>query len=189
MQFKYTARENQPIKPRPVQSGAGAVLGKIDPNDMLCIRVDSREQLPVDFNSDYVKVTRGCIPCFDYALEGDQDNFALERKSLQDFIQSVCLHKNWIRELHKIEKAKTWGLPIVYILEFSRHDIMQFDYSIFSSGAITSQFVRRRVAQMTHDYNVHMEFCEDREGAAYEICLQLKRRKESLKINLNRQAE
>lgn len=176
-------------QPRPPDTGIVATLGKPDIKDYLTIRVDSREQLPVDFSSEYVKTIRECVPCFDYALEGDQDNFALERKSLSDFIQSVCIQKNWIRELHKIEKTKTWGLPIIYILEFLRRDIMHYDYSIFPSGTITSQFVRRRVAQMTYDYNVHMEFCEDREGAAYEICLLLKRRLESLRLKTDRQAE
>jgi len=177
--MKYTFKDRSLRQP---DTGIVATLGKPDLENFLTIRVDSREQLPIDFNSDYVKAGRGCVPCFDYALEGDEENFALERKSLPDFIQSVCIQKNWIRELHKIAKAKEWELPIFYILEFSWDDIETYDYSIFTSGAITSQFVYRRVSEMEFNFGVHMAFRNSRQGAAYGICLLLKRRKESLRV-------
>lgn len=182
MQLKYTARENKPIAPVTRLSGAGAVLGRPDANDSLIIRVDTREQLPIDFHSDYVKTKRDTITVFDYALEGDQDNFSLERKSLADFVQAVSLSKSWLRELAKITKAKERELPIIYILECNFNDIQTYDYSVFKSGAITSQFIYRRIAQLVYEYNTHVVFAGSREGASYAICLLLKRRKDYLSL-------
>lgn len=191
MKYRYTAKG---CEPRPVQSGAGAVLGRAELKDFLCIRVAGNEQKPLDFSSDYVKAARGPIKTFDYALENDQDNWAIERKALGDFISSVTLQKNWLHELAKITRAKEWGLPIIYVLEFSWDDIATYDYSIFKSGNIDSPFIYRRVSEMEYNYNVHMDFRNSREGAAYAIALLLKRRheqlrQESFKMNSKRQAD
>lgn len=162
--------------------GAGACLGKPDARDLLEIRIDTREQTPLSFDSEYVKTVRDTVSVFDYALNGDQDNYAVERKSLNDFVQAVVLSKSWKRELAKIEKAQGWLLPIVYVLEFNRLDISKYDYAQFSSGRVHSQFVYRRVAELIYQFNIHLDFCGSREMAAYSICTLLKRRKESLRV-------
>lgn len=162
-------------------TGAGAVLGKSSIEDFLCIRVDTREQLPIDFDSEYVKAGRGTVPVFDYAIEGDERQWAIERKSLDDFIQAVVLSASWKRELAKIEKARAWLLPIIYVLEFNYEDIGRYNYDIFKSGKVTSQLVYRRVAELEYDHGVDMAFRGNRVMAAYAICTLLKRRKESLK--------
>lgn len=180
--MKYTFKDRQNRLPPAKLSGVGAVLGK--PDDPMIIRVDTREQLPCDFDSSYILTTCGTIPVGDYSIEGDEDSFSVERKSLSDFVQAVSLSKNWIRELNKIAKMKERNLVCAYILECSFDDIKKFDYSIFSSGAITSQFVYRRVAQLIYEYNCHVVFAGSREGGAYAVALLLKRRKESLRTNL-----
>ena len=177
MKHTYTGKD----RPRVADTGAVAVMGKPEIKDFLTIRVAGNEQLPLDFHSDYVKAGRGPIKTFDYALEGDQDSFAVERKGLADFIQSVVLKKSWNHELLKIERAQSWLLPVIYILEFSFDDIGKYDYAIFKSGNVTSQYVYRKIAIMTFDYNVHLIFAGSREAAAYAVCLILKRRLESLR--------
>jgi len=177
MKFKYTERD----KPRRPDTGAGAILGKPDIKDFLTIRVAGNEQLPLDFSSDYVKSGRGPIKTFDYALEGDQDNFAIERKSLSDMISSVVLSDKWKHELAKIARAQQWLLAVIYIVEASFDDVAKYDYAIFKSGNVTSQFCYRRIATLIYDMNVHVVFAGSREGASYAIALLLKRRKEALK--------
>jgi len=179
--MKYVFK-NRSCNPRAKPTEAGAVLGQAKPEDVLEIITDTREQNPLHFDGGYVVSSVGTVPVFDYALLGDENQYALERKSLQDYIGSVCLQKNWICELAKITKAKEWGLPIFYILEFKRSDILHYDYSIFPSGAINSQFVHRRMAEMEYDFGVHFIAGEDRRYAAYWICLILKRRREQLRI-------
>ena len=176
MKFRYTQKD----KPRVPATGAGAVLGKPDIKDFLTIRVAGNEQLPLDFNSEYVKSGRGPIKTFDYCLEGDVQ-YALERKSLSDCISSIVLTDKWKHELAKIERAREWLLPIVYIVEAKWSDIRTYDYSIFHSGRVTSQSVYRKWAIMVFELGVHVHFAEDREGSMYSICLLLKRRKEELK--------
>jgi len=182
MIVKYTGKDN--YKPPSVLSGVGAILGKPELKDFLCIRVAGNEQKPLDFNSEYVKSGRGPIKTFDYALEGDQDNYAIERKSLSDFIQSVVLSDSWKHEKAKIERARAWLLPLCYILEFTWDDIARYDFMQFHSGRVTSQMVYRRWAELTYDFGVSVTFAGSREGASYAICLILKRRKESLKQSL-----
>jgi len=161
--------------------GAGEVLGK--PDNPMVIRIDTREQAPLDFDSEYILTKRDTVPVFDYALEEDQDNFAVERKSLADFIQAVVLSKSWTRERIKIMKAQSWLLPLVYVCEFSFDDIGKYDYMQFHSGRVTPQFVFRRVAELIYTYGVTVFFAGSRKNASYAVALILKRRKESLKCN------
>jgi len=175
MKFQYKERD----KPRRPDTGAGKVLGKVD--EKLCITIDTREQTPLVFDSDYISANRGTVPVFDYALSNDESGWAVERKSLADFIQSVVLSKSWKRELTKIAKAQERLLPVVYVCEFGFDDIQSYDYALFHSGRVQSQFVYRRVAEMIYIHNVHVVFAGSREGASYVIALLLKRRKEALK--------
>ncbi len=175
MKYTYTGKD----KPREPATGAGAVLGAAD--DVLHITIDTREQTPLVFSGDYVVVSRGTMPVFDYSLVNDESGWAVERKSLQDFVQSVVLSKSWRRELAKIAKAQERLLPICYVCEFSFDAIKTYDYAQFHSGKVTSQFVYRRVAELIFQYNVHVIFAGSREGAAYTVALLLKRRLESLR--------
>jgi len=156
------------------------ILGKDHVDKFLKIRVDTREQKPLLFNEKYCKCNRGTVNVFDYCLDGD-DGFAIERKSLPDFIQAVVLSKSWIREMNKITKAREWGLPVIYILECNFVDISDYDFSIFTSGNVTSQLVYRRVAQLIYEYNVHVFFAGNRQLAAHAICLILKRRIDTIR--------
>jgi len=180
MPIAYTAKLPKP--PVAALTGTGAVLGKESLADFLTIRVAGNEQKPLDFNSEYVKAGRGPIKTFDYALEGDQDAYAIERKAVGDFISSVALADNWKHELAKIERARAWLLPIVYVLEFGFDDIAKYDYGVFKKGRVSSQFIYRRVAEMIYDLGVVVLFAGSRQGASYAIALILKRRKESLKL-------
>ena len=98
----------------------------------MLIRVDTREQHPLDF--DRCAVVRDTIQTFDYAIEGDQLHFAIERKSPPDLIQSLAIQKNYVRELKKIRRARSLQKMsrIFYVIEANREDIEHFDYSIFT---------------------------------------------------------
>jgi len=181
MILKYRGKENSTPKPAAVLSDAGAVLGKPELKDFLCIRVAGNEQKPLDFEGDYVKAGRGPLRTFDYSLEGDQDGYAVERKALGDFISSVVLTDNWKHELAKIERARSWLLPIVYILEFGFDDIAKYDYAVFKGGRVSSQFIYRRIAEMIFDLGIVVLFAGSRQGASYATTLILKRRHEALK--------
>jgi len=74
MPITYKAKVKPPVAKL---DGAGAVLGKPEPKDVLEIRIDTREQMPLVFDSEYVKTVRDTVSVFDYALNNDQDRLVL----------------------------------------------------------------------------------------------------------------
>jgi len=157
-----------------------AALGTTVWEARLPVRVDTREQRPLDFFSNHVEVTRGTIPVFDYSLEGDENNFAVEYKNEDDFVQSLVMSDSLRRELQKIERARaTWAdktLPIIYVVSSSFQDIFLYDFEIFSSGRVHPQFFFHQVSDFIFKHRVCVLFAGDRTGASFAVTLLLKRR-------------
>jgi ERCC4-type nuclease len=147
----------------------------------MLIRIDTREQHPLDF--DRCAVVRDTIPTFDYAIEGDQPHFAIERKSLTDLIQSLAIQKNYVRELKKIRRARAnQKMPrIFYVVEANREDIEHFDYSHFTGGRVGPDFIFHQLSELEYFHDVHVIFSGDALGTARDIHRLLKRRSEDLK--------
>jgi hypothetical protein len=116
----------------------------------------------------------------DYALEGDENNFAVERKSLSDFVASIVLKENWDRELNKLSRARIAGItPIFYIVEASFDDLNKYPCEeIFTSGRVHNDFLIHRWRELEHNHDVHVIFGGDRVGAATAVLSLLKSRKE-----------
>ena len=97
----------------------------------LAIRVDTREQNALELPTDYCTTARGRIPFGDYALEaevvaweeggkGYPLPFAVERKSLDDFVASVIgqgEHRKLMRALEHGTK------PVIYVVEARESDL------------------------------------------------------------------
>ena len=146
----------------------------------MIIRIDTREQTPLEFEN--VATVRGTISTFDYAIEGDQDSFAVERKSLPDLIQSLAIHKNWIRELKKIRRALAAGFPLIfYVVEANREDIEHFDYSRFKHHRVGPGFIFHQLSELEYIHDVHVIFSGDALSASRDTQRLLKRRSEDLK--------
>lgn len=148
----------------------------------MLIRIDTREQHPLDF--DHCVVVRDTIQTFDYAIEGDQLRFAVERKSLPDLIQSLAIQKNYCRELKKIRRARSLQkmTRIFYVVEANREDIEHFDFSIFTGGRVGPDFIFHQLSEFEYFHDVHVIFSGDALGAARDIHRLLKRRAEDLKV-------
>jgi ERCC4-type nuclease len=145
----------------------------------MVIACDSREQKPLQFEG--CETVRVGLPVFDYSIHSDS-GFAVERKSLPDFISSVALQKNFARELRKLKRARAAGFPrLFYVIEANREDIEHFDYSIFNSGRIGAAFIFHQLSILEFEKNVHVIFSGDEIGAARDIYRLLKRRAEDLK--------
>jgi len=146
----------------------------------MLIRIDTREQQPLEFED--VATVRGTIKTGDYSLEGDQDCFAVERKSLPDLIQSLAIQKNFSRELKKIRRARAAGFPrLFYVVEANREDIEQFNYSIFTGGRVGPGFIFHQLSELEYVHDVHVVFSGDALGAARDVHRLLKRRSEDLR--------
>ena len=143
------------------------------------IACDSREQLPLVF--DGCETVRVGLPIFDYAIHLDA-GFAIERKSLRDFVSSVAIQKNYIRELKKIRRARAAGFPFLfYVIEANREDIEHFDYSIFTRGRVGASFIFHQLSDLEYTHDVHVIFSGDALGAARDVYRLLKRRSEDLR--------
>ena len=68
---------------------------------MLRIVIDTREQQPWHFPRHLAAVSRGTLSAGDYALEGDR-GFAIERKSLPDFVGTIS--SGWERFRRELER-------------------------------------------------------------------------------------
>ncbi len=146
----------------------------------MLIRTDTREQQPLEF--EHCGVVRGTISSFDYAIEGDHNAFAVERKGLADLIQSIAMQRNFARELKKIRRARAVGMPrIFYVVEANREDVEHFDFSCFKHGRVTPQFIYRQLSILEYVHDVHAIFSGDALGAARDVYRILKRRAEDLK--------
>ena len=147
----------------------------------MIIRCDTREQNPLVFEP--ARVVRGTIATFDYAIEGDHNAFAVERKSLADLIQSIALQRNFARELKKIRRARSLhNMPrIFYVVEANREDIEHYAYSCFKTGRVTPQFIYRQLSLLEYEHDVHVIFSGDALGAARDVYRILKHRAENLK--------
>jgi len=148
------------------------------------IRVDTREQRPLDFSEvdDKITTSTGTIKTFDYALEGDHESFAIERKSLPDFVGSVVMKDHYRRELDKVRRAKECGMVrLYYVIEAAFKDVCNFDFSRFKSGRVHKKFIYKRWREMSHDHGIHIVWADDELGAANAIYLLLKSRAEELK--------
>ena len=147
----------------------------------MLIRIDTREQAPLEFEN--VATVRGTIKTGDYSLEDDQDSFAIERKSLQDFVSSVAIQKNYIRELKKIRRALSAGFPrLFYVVEANREDIEYFDFSRFKHRRVGASFIFHQLSELEYVHDAHVIFSGDALGAARDVARLLKRRFEDLKV-------
>lgn len=151
----------------------------------MVIRIDTREQRQLEFGLTDVTTVRDTVPVFDYALDGDHTRFAIERKSLQDFVQSVVMQDAFGRELRKIDKACKLGFArLYYVVEADYLDVQKYPFKkTFKSGKVTPGFVYRRWRELSHVFGVHVIWAGDSGGAAHAIHQLLRAREEELKFN------
>ncbi len=94
-----------------------------DDNDFVVV-CDTREKLPYTFSDD-TEVVREVLNTGDYTVQGFEDVFSVERKSLPDLLKSIT----WERERFKDEILRADDLlGFVVIVECSIKDILEWNY-------------------------------------------------------------
>jgi len=132
----------------------------------MVITVDSREQVPWVFPPEFASVRRGTLRAGDYALHGD-DNFAIERKSLDDFCGTVS--SGWDRFQRELDRMANFP-ALVVIVEAGMDDVIWHRYN---HERVLPTFVMKRVAQLTM-MNVSVLFAGNADIAA-GLCWKLLR--------------
>ncbi len=130
-------------------------------SDRPTIRIDTREQRPWSFPPHQAAVVRGTVPAGDYALDGDQEHYAIERKNLDDFIGSI---------------SSTWDQLTARFSDTMRIIIIEGDYRqcLFDEGRepqhnhprIQPAFVQKRIAELMYHYQAQVFFAGRAEYAA-----------------------
>jgi len=134
----------------------------------MIIIIDTREQKPWSFPPD-VQVEIGTLRTGDYALK-DDPNFAIERKSADDFVGTISLgwHR-FVKEIMRMEKAGFVEKIIIVETDFETFCFRTMQGVILPPDhehtRCTPQFLMKRIAQLTMR-GVHIIFAGNAQYAA-----------------------
>lgn len=120
--------------------------------------IDTREQEPYAFDPTLIDAVRRALPAGDYSIEGYEASFAIERKSLEDFVSStIRARERFGRELRALAE---YDLGCV-VVEGSLDDVLARRYR---SGAHPLSVLGAALSIIV-DHGVPVFFCGDRQLA------------------------
>jgi len=136
------------------------------------ILVDTREQNPWEFEDYSVDTTSVTLRTGDYTLEQfcdhDAENdtylpqFAVERKSGQDFLQSITHRREQFKD--EIKRAADWEDPLAVIIE-EPWNTFEFNQGFMSYRDVTPSQVQGTVEKWGRYYNCEWTFAGSRPAA------------------------
>jgi hypothetical protein len=184
--------------------------------DIIPILCDTREQTPLCFEGLDCTVETATVPVFDYALKGDEQNWSIERKSINDLISSLTTKDGQRLERNKIQKARqAFGkLPVIYVIEGRYIDLSDEHLCCCTRGGelkpwrdcdycsgfgyighdytrrkIKPQFTYHQIAVWQYELGAQMLFSGSRLNSSCAIESLLRRRYNYLKLlNINKEA-
>lgn len=139
---------------------------------VICILMSDAEQLPYTFSDD-ITVRRVHLDTGDYQIEGN-DNFCVERKSLEDYTRSVTKdHERFFKEIKRLQSFK-FGYIIVegnlsqlrdkkYSTEIDPDYILSLTYSIMLQYSIPVLFFESRQMALYFLENMIRYLCAKKE--------------------------
>lgn len=161
-------------------------MSKQDPFKPLEIVIDTREQTPWHFEPWQANVRLGTLRTGDYALFGDT-GFAVERKSLDDFLGTVST--GWERFQREVYRAKDAAFPAFPVIVEGTLAQCCFHWAPENGGTLygpqhnhpklTPQFVNKRIAELTL-MGCAVMFCDCPAYASAVALAVLKEREEAL---------
>ena len=119
--------------------------------------VDTREQEPYSF-SERIAVERRALPAGDYSLAGLEQEVAVERKTIEDFVHTVIRERDRFR--NELLKLQTCSCSCI-VVEADLEDLLSGDYR---SGAHPASVVGAALSIVV-DYGVPVFFCSNRQCA------------------------
>lgn len=117
------------------------------------IVIDTREQSPYEFPSR--TTVRKALPAGDYSLAGLECQVSVERKTLNDFVQTVIGKRERFRR--ELLKLAAYDRACV-VVEASMDDIVR---GIYLTGAHPSAVFGAAISIIV-DYGIPIYFCSDR---------------------------
>ena len=132
-----------------------------------CVIIDTREQTPWRFSAE-VEVARGTLHTGDYSLAGHESAICIERKSLDDLVQTVTRGRE--RFERELERMRSFAFKAV-LIEASLADLRDHRYT---SQALPAA-IFGSCCCLHVDYGVPFLWCHDRAIAA-RVCERVLRR-------------
>lgn len=118
----------------------------------MVIVIDTREQRPWSF-PPHIEVEVGTLRTGDYALKNDEQ-FAIERKSADDFVGTVSLgwHR-FVKELNRMDAAQFAAKVVIvegdfetFCFRLRQGEILPPDHE---HNRVSPQFLMKRIAELT----------------------------------------
>ena len=124
-------------------------------NQEFKIIIDTREQEGYSFSCPSI---RRKLDAGDYSIEGFETKVAVERKSLDDFVNTVIrAHERFYQELHSLQN---YDYACV-VIESSLRDLLEGNYR---SGAHPNALLATVIA-ININFKIPVFFCGDRQSA------------------------
>lgn len=135
--------------------------------DRMTIIVDTREQRPWTFSGPF-RIERAALPAGDYSIAGFETSVAIERKTLDDYVQSLILHRE--RFKRECERHRSYELKAI-IVEADAGDVFAHAYR---SKAAPNAVIATGLAFL-QDYGVATIWAGNREHAEHMAETMLRR--------------
>jgi len=123
----------------------------------MIIVIDTREQHPYSFS---IPAVRGKLDAGDYSIEGFEAVAAIERKELNDYVQTVIYRKDRFRK--ELLKLATYRLKAI-VVEASMSDVIAGRYE----GHIVPQSVIGATAGIILGFGIPVYFACNRQIALH----------------------
>ncbi|MCP4677616.1 MAG: hypothetical protein GY854_19295 [Deltaproteobacteria bacterium] len=129
-----------------------------DTANKVVIVVDTREQLPYSFDEDKADSVRRKLAAGDYSIEGFEDRVAVERKTMDDFVNTVIhRRKRFYKELRLLAEYELACVVVEASLETVHNGLYV--------GEAHPNAVFGSAVSICVDFGVPVFFCSDRQLA------------------------
>jgi len=137
----------------------------------LAIVVDTREKAPYEFDPAWVRTVRKALPAGDYSLVGREEDVAIERKTLDDYVNSIITH--WGRFRRVVQKLGGYRMGCI-VVEAALEDVEGRRYR----SAVHPNAVLGRTQAIASAYHVPVYFLGTRPLARRFVLDQLRQHHE-----------
>jgi ERCC4-type nuclease len=124
------------------------------------IVIDSREQEPYSFDSRLTSAERRALQAGDYSVGGLEDQVAVERKTLDDFVSTLIHRRRRFRE--ELRKLRQYRAACV-VVEAELLDVLGKRYR----GEARPEAVVGSTLSILLDFGVPVVFCGNRQAARH----------------------
>jgi len=124
------------------------------------IIIDTREQEPYSFDPRLSATVRRALKAGDYSLGGLEDQVAVERKTLNDFVSTVIHSRTRFRE--ELRKLRGYRAACV-VVEASLLDVLQKRYR----GEAHPSAVLGNALSIILDFRLPVFFCGNRQAGCH----------------------